>query len=100
MQKKNNTLSKEEISRYTIVFWKIIIGSIAFAAIFILSIGLGLFGKLPTGRTIEHPESNLASSIIASDGVELGGYYVQNRSSVRYDQISPNVIHALIAAED
>jgi penicillin-binding protein 1A len=100
MQKKNITLTQEEISRYTILFWKIIIGSIAFVAIFILSIGLGLFGKLPTGRTIEHPESNLASSIIASDGVELGGYYVQNRSSIRYDQISPNVIHALVAAED
>ena len=100
MQRNNNKLTKKEISRYTILFWKIVIGSVAFGAIFILSIGLGLFGPLPLFKDIEHPQSNLASSIISSDGVDLGGYFVQNRSSIRYDQISPNVIHALISAED
>jgi penicillin-binding protein 1A len=99
MQKRNE-LTNEEISRYNTRFWKIVIGSVAFVAIFILSIGLGLFGPLPSFRDIEHPQSNLASAIIASDGVELGGYFVQNRSSIRYDQISPNVINALIATED
>ncbi len=100
MEKRNKTLTRDEISRFTILFWKIVLGCIAFVAIFILSIGLGLFGELPSGRIIEHPESNLASMVIASDGVDLGGYYVQNRSPIRYEEISPNVINALIAAED
>ena len=100
MQVKNAQLSREETTRYTIRFWKIIIGVVAFAIILIFSIGLGLFGKLPSFRDLENPKSNLASEIISDDGVSLGSYFVQNRSNVRYNQISPNVINALVATED
>ena len=93
-------LNKQELQRYTSVLWKIFIGMIAFSAIFIFCIGLGLFGKMPTFRDLENPKSNLASEIISEDNVVLGTYYVQNRSNVRYEQISPNVINALVATED
>lgn len=100
MQKKNTVLTKQEINRYTITFWKIVIGCISFGIILLFSIGLGLFGALPTFKDLENPKSNLASEVISDDGVVLGNYFVQNRSSVRYDEISPNVINALIATED
>ncbi|WP_207533903.1 transglycosylase domain-containing protein [Desertivirga arenae] len=100
MQKKTNTLAKEDITRYTITFWKIVIGCIAFGIILLFSVGLGLFGELPSFRDLENPKSNLASEVISDDGVVLGTYFVQNRSNVRYDQISPHVINALIATED
>ncbi len=100
MQRKTNTLSKEEVSRYTITFWKIVIGCVAFGIILLFSIGLGLFGELPSFRDLENPKSNLASEVISDDGEVLGTYFVQNRSNVRYNQISPNVINALIATED
>ncbi len=93
-------LTQQDINRYTIRFWKWIIGIIAFGAILIFSIGLGLFGALPDLRTLENPKSNQASEVISDDNVVLGTYYVQNRSNVRYDEISPNVINALIATED
>lgn len=96
----NNQLSQQDLNRYTITFWKWIIGIIATGAILIFSIGLGLFGKLPSFRDLENPKSNLASEVISDDNVVLGTYYVQNRSNVRYDQISPNVINALISTED
>ncbi|MEO8794870.1 MAG: transglycosylase domain-containing protein [Daejeonella sp.] len=96
----SNQLSKQDLNRYTITFWKWIIGLIAFGAILIFSIGLGLFGKLPSFRDLENPKSNLASEVISDDNVVLGTYYIQNRSNVRYDQISPNVINALVATED
>ncbi|WP_276359119.1 transglycosylase domain-containing protein [Daejeonella sp. H1SJ63] len=96
----NSPLTKQELNRYTILFWKWIIGIIAFGAILIFSIGLGLFGRLPDLRTLENPKSNQASEVISDDNVVLGTYYVQNRSNVRYDEISPNVINALIATED
>ena len=72
----------------------------AFGIILIFSIGLGLFGPLPSFRDLENPKSNLASEIISDDGVVLGSYFLQNRSNVTYNQISPNVINALIATED
>lgn len=100
MPQNKSTLTKQDITRYTITFWKIVIGSVALVIILIFSIGLGLFGKLPSFRDLENPKSNLASDVISDDGAVLGSYYVQNRSNVRYDQISPNVINALIATED
>ena len=96
----NTKLTQQDINRYTIRFWKWIIGIIAFGAILIFSIGLGLFGTLPDLRALENPKSNQASEVISDDNVVLGTYYVQNRSNVRYDEISPNVINALIATED
>lgn len=100
MQKKNSTLTKQEVSRYTVTFWKIVIGCISFGIILLFSIGLGLFGALPTFKDLENPKSNLASEVISDDGVVLGNYFVQNRSNIKYDEISPNVINALIATED
>lgn len=100
MSQKKTSLTKQEITKYTITFWKIVIGVIAFGIILIFSIGLGLFGKLPSFRDLENPKSNLSSDVISDDGVVLGSYFVQNRSNVRYDEISPNVINALIATED
>ncbi len=100
MQHKSPQLTREEITRYTLRLWKIIIGLVAFGVILIFSIGLGLFGKLPSFRDLENPKSNLSSEIISDDGVLLGSYFVQNRSNVGYSEISPNVINALIATED
>lgn len=100
MQRKTSQLTKEDISAYTITFWKIVIGLVAFGIILLFSVGLGLFGQLPSFRDLENPKSNLASEVISDDGEVLGTYFVQNRSNVRYDQISPNVINALIATED
>lgn len=99
-KKKDNTLTKEEISRYTRTFWKILVGLILLGFLFIFCVGIGLFGKLPTFRDLENPKSNLASEVISDDGVVLGTYFVQNRSKVTYDQLSPNLIQALISTED
>ncbi len=60
----------------------------------------GLFGKLPTFDELENPQTSLASEVYSSDGVLLGKYYVQNRSMIQYKDISPYVIHGLIATED
>ncbi len=98
--KKTTVLTKQEVNRYTVTFWKIVIGCISFAIILLFSIGLGIFGALPTFKDLENPKSNLSSDIISDDGVVIGNYFAQNRSSIRYDEISPNVINALIATED
>lgn len=99
-QVKKNTLTAEDAKRYTRNFWKVLIGLILLGFLFIFSVGIGLFGKLPTFRDLENPKSNLASEVISEDGVVLGTYFVQNRSNVRYDELSPNLVQALIATED
>lgn len=96
----NNKLSQEDIRKYNFRIWKLLIGGMILFAMFIMAIGFGLFGTLPSFRDIEHPKSNQASEIMADDKRVLGTYFIQNRSNVSYAQISPNVINALIATED
>jgi len=70
---------------------------------FFLFLGLaaaGAFGPLPTFEELENPRSNLASIVYSSDGQVLGKYYVENRVNVAFEEISPNVVNALIATED
>ena len=55
---------------------------------------------MPSLRELENPEADLASEIISADGLLMGKYYAENRSEVKYSEISPNVINALIATED
>lgn len=100
LRKMNNTIKPEIIKKYNRRIWKLLIGGLVFFALFIISIGFGLFGEIPSFRAIEHPKSNQATEVISEDGRVLGTYFVKNRSNVTYPQISQNVLNALIATED
>lgn len=68
---------------------------------FVLSITLlTLFGGIPSFERLENPSVNLATEVISSDGEVLGRFYRQNRVNVRFDQLSPHLVTALIATED
>jgi penicillin-binding protein 1A len=94
------TLSGQDIKRYNFTLWKLLIGGIILFSLFIIAIGFGVFGQLPSFHYIEHPKSNQATEILSEDGRPLGNYFIQNRSNVTYPEISPNVINALISTED
>lgn len=95
--KLKNLLS---IEKFRLWFW----GIFSFLGLFILTIfiliGFEFFGPMPTFEELENPKSNIATEIISEDNVVLGNFFVQNRTFVSYDEISPNVINALIATED
>lgn len=82
------------------ILWRIIAGGFLLLITLLLCANFGLFGKMPSVAELENPEADLASEIYSSDGVLMGKYYAENRSEVKYSEISPNVIHALIATED
>jgi len=60
----------------------------------------GFYGGMPSLKALENPENDLSSELFTSDGVSLGKYFRYNRSQVTYNELSPNLIHALIAKED
>lgn len=100
-QKKNeNRLTEGEAKRFTRNLWMLLLFLMLSAFLFILSVRLGLFGALPTFQDLENPKSNLSTEVISSDGVVLGNYFVQNRSNVRYEELSQELIDALISTED
>jgi penicillin-binding protein 1A len=90
----------QDINKYNWYIWKTVIGFFAFFVLLLIVTYLGLFGPLPSFRDLENPKSNQASEVLSDDKTVLGTYYVQNRSSVNYSQLSPNVINALVATED
>ncbi len=61
---------------------------------------LGLFGGMPSLKSIENPENDLSSQLFSADGVLLGSYYTYNRSQVSYDQLSPDLVNTLLYSED
>ncbi|WP_026955093.1 penicillin-binding protein 1A [Algoriphagus vanfongensis] len=61
---------------------------------------LGLFGALPDFKALENPDSEVASELYSIDGFLLGTYARENRSPVTYQELSPNLVNALIATED
>jgi penicillin-binding protein 1A len=66
----------------------------------ILTISIGLWGFMPTFEELENPRSNLASEIYSADGELLGTFYIHNRQNVKYEEISPNMVEALLSTED
>ena len=75
------------------IFWGVFL-------LFILSLNLGIFGKLPSLTELENPSILSSSEVIAADGTLMGKYYLKDRTNVNYTDISQNVIKALIATED
>lgn len=88
------------MTRAVSILWKVFFYGLGFVVLLFLLANFGLFGKMPSLRELENPEADLASEVISADGLLMGKYYAENRSEVKYQEISPNVINALIATED
>ncbi len=56
--------------------------------------------KLPALEELENPKTLLASEIYSSDGVLLGKYFIENRSNSNFEDLSTQLVNALIATED
>ncbi|MFZ1369227.1 MAG: transglycosylase domain-containing protein [Ferruginibacter sp.] len=82
------------------ILWRVFIGGFLLLILMFTLANFGIFGKMPSLEQLQNPEADLASEIYSSDGVLMGKYYSENRSEVKYNEISPNVINALLATED
>ena len=45
-------------------------------------------------------DNQQATIVYDANGAEMGRYFIENRSNCRYSDLSPNIVHALIATED
>jgi penicillin-binding protein 1A len=86
--------------RYKRGFWVLLFIPLIIVVSILILISFGYFGFMPTFEDLENPKNNVASEVITEDREILGTFYYQNRSFVNFDQISPNLINALIATED
>ena len=101
MPKEKN--KKPRIKRIIILLWLLFLGFIIGLPLFIQAVKvdyMGLFGGLPSYKELENPKTDLSSTLYFADGVEMGKYYRFNRSQVEFEELSPNLVNALVATED
>ena len=91
---------EDKYRKYKIWFWAIFATPFVLIITIFILISFDLFGPMPSFEELENPENNLAAEVYSADGVLLGKFFLQNRTWVDYDEISPYVIGALIATED
>ena len=70
------------------------------ALLFILMLNWGWIGDMPDLNDIENPTASLASQVFAQDGTPMGKFYLEDRITVKYRDISPYLLQALVATED
>ncbi|MCA1751719.1 MAG: transglycosylase domain-containing protein [Cryomorphaceae bacterium] len=56
--------------------------------------------ELPDTAALANPKTNLATEVLSSDGEVLGKFYLENRTNVDFEDLSPYLVQALVATED
>jgi len=99
----SNNQSQHPIKMYKkllIIFWSIFLFGILMVVLLFAGVSNGTFGFMPSFEELENPQSSLATEVYSSDEALLGKFYFQNRSFVKYQELSPYLVDALIATED
>lgn len=91
---------EERFKKHLIWFWSIFAGTIALIILLFILLSSGALGEMPSFNDLENQKNQLATEIISDDNVVLGNFFNENRTAVNYNQISPNIINALVATED
>ena len=88
--------------KFIYVLWALVVGILLVIAFIFTAIAKGWIGYVPPIEELENPNLKFATEIISDDGKMLGTWSLskENRVFVGYDQLSSNLIRALIATED
>ena len=80
------------------------LNGVAIVAVVVFSVLIynGVVGYMPPVEDLRNPNDKYATRLFTADGEEMGRYYQSknNRVYADYDEISQNVVNALIATED
>ena len=82
--------------------WVLYVAIVGVAFMLFVSIANGSIGYMPPVEQLENPIDKYASQVISADGKALGSYAhsKDNRIYVNYEDLSPDLVRALIATED
>lgn len=94
---------KSKTRTIILLLWSAFLGVGLLVFTILLLIYNGVIGYMPPIEELEDPHDSFASIMYASDGkTELGRFYKvnANRENVEYEELSPELVNALIATED
>ena len=100
-KQKNNEQTSNFKLQFAKWFWLLFFIGVAAVVLLFVMISKGWLGYLPPLDELQNPRNKYATELYSSDMQVIGRYYInENRVEVKYADISPNVINALIATED
>ncbi|MDR1357513.1 MAG: transglycosylase domain-containing protein [Tannerellaceae bacterium] len=83
-------------------FWMLYISALVIIIVLFAAISKGSIGYMPAVEQIANPIDKYATSVISADGKAFGsyGHSQDNRIHVTYNDLSADLVKALIATED
>ncbi len=90
------------IKKILITLWVLFFAGVFAVILVFTAISKGWIGYMPSLDELENPSYKFASQVISADGkvMKTWSYSKENRTYVDYNDISPNLINALVATED
>lgn len=88
---------KEKRAGYIRILWLLVILALLLTVVVFIFISKT---QIPDTKTLENPDIELATQILADDGSELGKAFKLNREWVRHEELNPYLVDALISTED
>jgi len=98
--RKKSSSSKSTGYKIFLFFLKAGFAILLLGFLLFLIVYVGFTGPVPSSEELQKIKNPVATEVFSSDGKLLGRFYIENRSNVSFDKISPNIINALIATED
>jgi penicillin-binding protein 1A len=95
-----SALSPQKMKRFKRLIWLLVYTPVFIVALLFSLAAFNVIGDLPNVEELQNPKNNLATVVYSSDGKPLGKYYSENRTNIRYKQLNPVMVNALIATED
>ncbi|MBR5716192.1 MAG: transglycosylase domain-containing protein [Bacteroidales bacterium] len=92
-----------KLTKYVcLALWGIFILGLLIGGGVLWAISSGFIGEMPSIEELENPQSKYATIVYSADSVELGRFSraKENRVFINYNELSPNLINALVATED
>jgi penicillin-binding protein 1A len=99
MKKKVTKTSRPKLRILKIIGFGIL-GLCSFFILFIGSIQIGLWGKLPSKKELSNFQHQMASEVFTSDSILIGKYYLYDRQPISFDDFPDHLKQALISIED
>jgi len=99
MAKKITT--QKRFNKYIKWFWMLFAGGLLTIALILFLAAKGFLGYMPDFEVLENPKTNLSTQIFSDDAKVIGKFYIkENRTPIRFEELSPYLSQALIATED
>ncbi|MGM9859377.1 MAG: transglycosylase domain-containing protein, partial [Muribaculaceae bacterium] len=100
--KQTKNQNAKDVARGLIIAWSVFAALVVIGLLFFVLVYNGIIGFMPPIEELRNPQDKFASTIYTSDGVEIGRYFRNsgNRVYADLDEVSPNVVNALVATED